>query len=72
MVHDERWPGRPYGCTCPEQTFTGPAPDRQACRDRAGFDTHPILTADDLAAALRTLKDPPCPSGQSPPPLPAS
>lgn len=49
MTHDERWPGRPYGCTCPEQTFDT-APDRQACRDRAGFDTHPMLDAADLAA----------------------
>jgi hypothetical protein len=48
----ERWPGRPYGCTCPEQTWTGPPLDWAACRDRAGFDTHPVLTADDIRAIL--------------------
>lgn len=71
MTHDERWPGRPYGCTCPEQTFTGPPPDRAACRRRAApVDPHPVLTPDDLAAILRTPKEPTCPSGPSPQPSP--
>lgn len=57
MTHTERWPGRPYGCTCPPDRFDGPAPDRQACRDRAGFDTHPMLTAADLRAAIDALNN---------------
>lgn len=47
----------PLLCTCPEATFSGPAPDWQACRDRApmGLDPHPVLSAEDLQAMTAVL-----------------
>lgn len=63
MAVAERFPDRPYGCTCPELTWammTGraPAPDRAACRAAAfPIDPHPVLEPNDLRDWLHPLDE---------------
>jgi len=51
MAEPVRLPGRHPLCTCPEITWSGPAPDRSQCA--GGTTAHPVMTADDIKELRR-------------------
>jgi hypothetical protein len=49
--------GRHPLCHCHETTFSGgpSAAEVEACRERSGGITHPVLTSEDIAAARQSI-----------------